>query len=526
YKYLPSYQYYQKSSLLYNYPTVKKNRTEECYLVEGFFDVISLHKLGVENCLALLGTNLSEAQTKLLIELKKRIILFLDSDKAGQEATVNAAVKLLLKEVDCEVIKSNYEGDPDEICQQQNKEKVGNNPQRISRFVSEIAEVFRKFKPSIYDFLIAKISSLVELVEAAKPVVTIFSAINSLEKKIKEKERNIKNKKAVAEDIKKLKIELKKKEKELKKMGEKKVIEGGKATRFLLHYNKHFVQYLAKGYSSFNRKIDPEELVSEGISSLPKAIENQFINQGSENKEKKNVVYYDDSSYRNDDKESKSYSLLETLHDEENVELTAEQIRHRDTVIQTNNLINTLEDREAILLIRLLSGVKPTNLLDIYYLANEEEKGELKKKMKLGNKFNSEVALTYGTPTGQFTAHEIHKANGVDYNPYCEILIKTPVVVLNLTAKYLRALLVALRRAMSLTFGLSIKKLPWKQRQKKSDLLATNLVLVTENNRVCDFFPTQHLIIPLTNSESKIVAFAARKIGEIPTGEGKYKYLP
>ena len=99
---------------------------EECYLVEGFFDVISLYKSGVENCLALLGTNLSETQIKLLTELNKRIILFLDSDKAGQEATVNAVVKLLLKEIDCEVIKSNYQGDPDEICRQQNQERIQN----------------------------------------------------------------------------------------------------------------------------------------------------------------------------------------------------------------------------------------------------------------------------------------------------------------------------------------------------------------------------------------------------------------
>lgn len=79
------------------------------------------------------------------------------------------------------------------------------------------------------------------------------------------------------------------------------------------------------------------------------------------------------------------------MHDEENAELTAEQIRHRDAVIQTNNLINALENREAILLIRLLSKVKPSNLLDIYYLATEEEKKELKKKMKFGDKFNSEL---------------------------------------------------------------------------------------------------------------------------------------
>ncbi|CAH1757606.1 13440_t:CDS:2 [Entrophospora sp. SA101] len=124
YKYLPSYQYYQKSSLLYNYLAVKKSRVEECYLVEGFFDVISLTKLGVENCLALLGTNLSEEQLKLLTELKQRIILFLDSDKAGQEATISVATKLLLREVDCEVIKNDYSGDPDEICQQQDPESI------------------------------------------------------------------------------------------------------------------------------------------------------------------------------------------------------------------------------------------------------------------------------------------------------------------------------------------------------------------------------------------------------------------
>src|SRR6185436_1547755 len=168
YKYLPSYQHYQKSSLLYNYSAVKKNRAEECYLVEGFFDVISLNKLGVENCLALLGTNLSEEQIKLLNALKKRIILFLDSDKAGQEATINSAVQLLLREIDCEIIKNDYSGDPDEICRQldqekvqtilQNREnpylfilnyyfvkgKVQDNPQRTNRFISEIAKIFHK----------------------------------------------------------------------------------------------------------------------------------------------------------------------------------------------------------------------------------------------------------------------------------------------------------------------------------------------------------------------------------------------
>ena len=131
YKYLPTSPYYHKSSLLYNYLAVKKSREEECYLVEGFFDVISLTQKGVENCLGLLGTNLSEEQLRLLKDLKKQIIIFLDNDKAGQEAAISVAVKLLLQEIDCEITKyENCQGDPDEICRQFDQEFLHNTLQK------------------------------------------------------------------------------------------------------------------------------------------------------------------------------------------------------------------------------------------------------------------------------------------------------------------------------------------------------------------------------------------------------------
>ncbi|RHZ35699.1 toprim domain-containing protein [endosymbiont GvMRE of Glomus versiforme] len=187
YVYLPNYQQYHKSSLLYNYSIAKKTREEECYLVEGFFDIISLAKLGIENCVALLGTNLSEEQIKLLGKLKKRIILFLDGDKSGREATINISIKLLLREIECEIIKYKYEGDPDDICHQFDKEIVHNilqerdnpylfilnyyftswklkeNPQRNSRFIREIVSLFQKFKINIRNFLIEKLSLLTKL---------------------------------------------------------------------------------------------------------------------------------------------------------------------------------------------------------------------------------------------------------------------------------------------------------------------------------------------------------------------------
>ena len=78
--------------------------TDFCYLVEGFFDVISLTQAGVNNCLAALGTSLSKSQISLLKELKKKIILFLDGDSAGKQAAIKITISLLAQNIECEII--------------------------------------------------------------------------------------------------------------------------------------------------------------------------------------------------------------------------------------------------------------------------------------------------------------------------------------------------------------------------------------------------------------------------------------
>jgi DNA primase len=133
---------------------------------------------------AILGTNCSITQIRLLQKLRKKIVLFLDGDKAGKEASVNVIINLLFNEIDCESVKPNYQGDPDEICRQYNKEiidkiihtrqnpylfvleyyydnlEIGENPQRIVHFINKIAQLFKKFKQNIKHFLIEKISLL------------------------------------------------------------------------------------------------------------------------------------------------------------------------------------------------------------------------------------------------------------------------------------------------------------------------------------------------------------------------------
>jgi len=123
YLHLPNYETYQKSHFLYNYFRVKKmTEIDFCYLVEGFFDVISLTQTGINNCLASLGTSLSRQQINLLKKLKKKIILFLDGDAAGKQATIKLAIALLAQDVECEVINHSLSLDPDEICRQKKEE--------------------------------------------------------------------------------------------------------------------------------------------------------------------------------------------------------------------------------------------------------------------------------------------------------------------------------------------------------------------------------------------------------------------
>ncbi|CAH1764134.1 1723_t:CDS:2 [Entrophospora sp. SA101] len=181
YLHLPNYENYQKSHFLYNYFRVKKmTEVDFCYLVEGFFDVISLTQVGINNCLASLGTSLSRQQINLLKKLKKKIVLFLDGDAAGQQATIKLAIALLAQEIECEVINHSLPCDPDEICRQKKEElaqicqkkedpylyilqhfaqkwEIRENPQSINNFIQKIASLFQNFPSKTQEFLLEKL---------------------------------------------------------------------------------------------------------------------------------------------------------------------------------------------------------------------------------------------------------------------------------------------------------------------------------------------------------------------------------
>lgn len=89
---------YEKSKTLYG---LYKNadairRANAAYLVEGYFDVISLVRVGIQNTVASCGTALNEEQAKLLRKFCEKVIIFYDGDSAGWKATLKA-LEILLK---------------------------------------------------------------------------------------------------------------------------------------------------------------------------------------------------------------------------------------------------------------------------------------------------------------------------------------------------------------------------------------------------------------------------------------------
>ena len=92
----PETEFFRKGNNLYNINSARELRgnNEEVFIVEGYMDVINLHKFGIGNVVANLGTAMTEKQIELIWKFFKNPIICLDGDVSGQKAAVRAAEKL------------------------------------------------------------------------------------------------------------------------------------------------------------------------------------------------------------------------------------------------------------------------------------------------------------------------------------------------------------------------------------------------------------------------------------------------
>ena len=114
-----------KGNMLYGFPMAYQSIKNMNFviLVEGYFDVISMHQAGITNTVGCMGTSITDIQIQEISKLTNNVLLFLDGDKAGIEAMMRVIGNLYKANLNVEVYISNNGMDPDELCRYYNYDK-------------------------------------------------------------------------------------------------------------------------------------------------------------------------------------------------------------------------------------------------------------------------------------------------------------------------------------------------------------------------------------------------------------------
>lgn len=161
----PENELYNKSRVLYGMYQSRNaiSKQDECFLVEGYTDVISLHQGGVENVVASSGTSLTEGQLRLIGQLTHNLTILYDGDAAGVKAALRGLDMALGQSFNVKLVLLPEGEDPDSFIQKNGEhgfrdyvkahkqdvinfrmevgmKEVGDDPVRKSKLVNEIAE--------------------------------------------------------------------------------------------------------------------------------------------------------------------------------------------------------------------------------------------------------------------------------------------------------------------------------------------------------------------------------------------------
>ncbi len=135
---------YQKSKVLYGLYFAKSAIVKEdnCYLVEGYTDVISMHQAGIENVVSSSGTSLTREQIKLLRRYTNNITLLFDSDAAGIKAAFRSTDMILEEGMNVRIVLFPEGEDPDSYSRK-------NRPAEVREYLETNLVDFISFKTGL-----------------------------------------------------------------------------------------------------------------------------------------------------------------------------------------------------------------------------------------------------------------------------------------------------------------------------------------------------------------------------------------
>jgi DNA primase len=165
----PENEIYVKSRILYGTYFARHaiDKEDECLLVEGYTDVISLHQAGLENVVASSGTSLTQDQLRLIRKYTNNLTIIYDGDPAGVKAALRGLDMALEESLNVQLVLLPEGEDPDSYVQKVGAEAfkefirvnkkdfvlfklqvslsdVGKDPHKKSALVNDIAETLAR----------------------------------------------------------------------------------------------------------------------------------------------------------------------------------------------------------------------------------------------------------------------------------------------------------------------------------------------------------------------------------------------
>jgi DNA primase len=170
----PETDIYLKRKVVYGISQAKKaiRDADNCFLVEGYTDVISLHQAGIENVVASSGTALTPDQIRLIRRYAGRITILYDSDPAGIKAAMRGLDLILEENLDVRLTLLPEGEDPDSFVKKNGLsgfndyikanskdfvlfkthmllKEAGNDPMRKSALVKDLVETLAHIPEAI-----------------------------------------------------------------------------------------------------------------------------------------------------------------------------------------------------------------------------------------------------------------------------------------------------------------------------------------------------------------------------------------
>jgi DNA primase len=140
----PESEIYRKSNMLYGIYEAKQSiaKRDKVFLVEGYFDVITMAQAGIENVVASSGTSLTSGQIQMIARFTHNITVLYDGDSAGIRASLRGIDMLLLEGMNVKVLLLPDGEDPDSFAR-------SHSATELEEYIRQHEQDFIRFKTNL-----------------------------------------------------------------------------------------------------------------------------------------------------------------------------------------------------------------------------------------------------------------------------------------------------------------------------------------------------------------------------------------